>query len=38
MWQIEFGGAHGATVLVDGTTVLVDASSGEVIDTDPDAA
>jgi Peptidase propeptide and YPEB domain len=38
VWQIEFGGAHGATVLVDGTTVLVDAGSGEVIDTDPGAA
>jgi uncharacterized membrane protein YkoI len=38
VWQIEFGGDHGATVGVDGTTVLVDASSGEVIDTDPDDA
>jgi uncharacterized membrane protein YkoI len=36
VWQIEFGGDHGTTVLVDGTTVLVDANSGEVLDTDPD--
>jgi uncharacterized membrane protein YkoI len=38
VWQIEFGGDHGTTVLVDGTTVLVDANSGEVLDTDPDTA
>lgn len=36
VWQIEFGGDHGPTVLIDGTTVFVDASSGEVLDTDPD--
>jgi hypothetical protein len=38
VWQIEFGGDYSTTVLVDGTTVLVDASSGEVFNTDPDAA
>jgi uncharacterized membrane protein YkoI len=37
MWQIEFGGDHGTTALIDGTRVLVDASFGEVLDIGPDA-
>jgi hypothetical protein len=37
MWQIEFGGDHGTTVLIDATRVLVDASFGEVLDIGPDA-
>jgi uncharacterized membrane protein YkoI len=37
VWQIEFGGDHGTTVLIDGTRVLVDASFGEVLDIGPDA-
>jgi uncharacterized membrane protein YkoI len=36
MWQIEFGGDYGTTVLFDGTTVRVDASSGEVLTSCPD--
>ena len=37
MWRIEFGGDYGTTVLFDGTTVRVDASSGEVLTSCPDA-
>jgi hypothetical protein len=37
VWQIEFGGDHGTTVLIDATRVLVDASFGEVLDIGPDA-